>query len=120
MERGDKETSGKAAFAGLSPAALFELARLAELGAEKYGQFNYMKGIPFSALYSALQRHAWRWWAGEERDPDDGQHHLASVAWHALALLHYVLHAAKYANLDDRPHVSIERLGGEVLNYRGD
>jgi hypothetical protein len=34
-----------------------------------------------------MMRHAWAWWQGERDDPMDGQHHLASVAWGALALM---------------------------------
>src|SRR3972149_1435422 len=40
-------------------------------------------------------------WGGERNDPEDGQHHLASVAWSALALLAYEIRGM--VEWDDRP-----------------
>lgn len=113
---GRKESEGKPCFDSLSPAALLALGEVALVGSAKYGQHNYMNGINYSKLYSALIRHLLKWWGGEERDGVDGQHHLASVAWHALALLHYALHPDAYGGFDDRPHKLIERLKRDVDN----
>lgn len=107
---GRKETEGKPRFDALSPSALLALGETALIGTVKYGQHNYMHGIHYSKLYSALLRHLFRWWGGEERDQQDGQHHLASVAFHALALLHYSLSGGVYEEFDDRPHKVVERL----------
>jgi hypothetical protein len=79
---------------------LWLLSEVYGRGARKYDDRNWEKGIEFSKLYGALQRHLLLWWTGEEIDPEDGQHHLASVAWHAFALLEL---GETHPELDDRP-----------------
>jgi len=79
----------------------YPLALVAEvftIGARKYADNNWRKGIPWHKMYRALISHANRFWAGESRDPD-GQHHLASVVFMAMALMEYEKTAKQ---LDDR------------------
>lgn len=83
----------------LPPKALWLLAEVYGRGALKYEARNWEKGVEWSKLFAALQRHAWKFWAGESIDPDDGQHHLASVAWMALALMEM---EETHPELDDR------------------
>lgn len=91
MNEGRKNDTGKPRFDLLPPEALFHLADLYRRGAERYEDRNWEKGMDWGRVYAALQRHAWKWWGGETYDLDDGQHHLASVAWCALTLLTYEL-----------------------------
>jgi hypothetical protein len=73
---------------GLIPTyPLRELAKLYARGAIKYGDHNWRKGYKFSASFDALNRHLLAWWDGEKIDPENGLHHLTSVAWHAFALM---------------------------------
>ena len=78
----------------LPPDALAELVRVYGIGAVKYGAGNWENGMDWGRVYAALQRHANKWWAGERNDPEDGQHHLASVAWCALTLMAYEIRNA--------------------------
>jgi len=71
--------------------ALHEIAKLYTLGAKKYGDDNWLKGLSWRRVYGAMMRHAWAWMRGEDNDPEDGQPHMASVAWCALTLLVYSL-----------------------------
>jgi hypothetical protein len=73
----------------IPPYPLFELAHVYTVGSRKYADFNWAKGVAYSKFFGALQRHAWRWMAGEDRDPEGGQHHLASVAWMAFSLMEF-------------------------------
>ncbi|QAU07008.1 hypothetical protein SEA_APHELION_144 [Gordonia phage Aphelion] len=82
---------------------LLELAELYGRGAAKYADRNWENGYDWSLSFSALQRHAWQFWDGENFDEETGAAHLASVAWHALALLQF-MQQQKYAQFDDRPH----------------
>lgn len=66
---------------------IMALARLFTRGAEKYAERNWERGMRFGRLYSAMLRHAFKWWAGEKYDPIDGQHHLTSVMWNAAVLM---------------------------------
>lgn len=77
-----------------------ELARVYTIGAAKYADRNWEKGIQYGRIFAALMRHAWKWWNGEQCDPVDGQHHLSSVAWCAFALMEY---EKTHPEKDDRP-----------------
>lgn len=88
---------------------LQEVARVFTIGARKYDDRNWEKGLSWGRLYAALQRHANAWWSGERHDQVDGQHHLASVAWCALALIEY---ERTHPELDDRSKSALTGLIG--------
>ena len=73
-------------------------------GARKYSSHQWMKGYEWSKSFSALMRHAWQFWNGEDFDTDEGplkgSPHMAAVAWHAFALLQFMI---DNRDLDDRP-----------------
>lgn len=100
---GVKYDSDKLRFDLIPPIALFELAKVYTIGARKYEDRNWEKGLKYGRVFGAMMRHAWRWWLGEERDPVDGQCHLASVMWCAAALIHFQATPECRLNLDDRP-----------------
>jgi hypothetical protein len=106
---------------------LAELAARYGVGSLKYPQVNgldnWRNGYPWSWSYRALLGHANAFWAGEDIDPaayagtDDersiidgvprpGTTHLAAVAWHAFALLHW---AETHPELDDRESTVLAR-----------
>lgn len=93
----------------------YPLAKVAEVytvGAAKYEDRNWEKGLSWGRVFAAMQRHAWAWWSGERDDADNGQHHLASVVWCALALLEY---EQTHPELDDRPRrVALPKVAGEA------
>lgn len=72
----------------IPPEALRALARLYGIGARKYAARNWEKGIAYGRVYRALLSHLETWRMGEDWDPD-GQHHLDSVIWNAVALRTY-------------------------------
>jgi len=77
----------KQAYALIPPFALRELATLYGNGARKYDAHNFRRGYEQSKSYSALQRHANLFWAGENIDIEMQLSHLSSVAWHIFALI---------------------------------
>ncbi len=82
---------------------LIALAEHYGRGAAKYSDHNWRRGYPWSICYTALQRHLWLWWGGEELDPDPtmaGSHHLDAAAWHIFTLREFVEHQPQF---DDRP-----------------
>ena len=79
---------------------LWQVAELYGQGATKYEDRNWEKGYDWSLSYAALMRHATLFWGGEDADPKDGNSHLASVVFHALALMDYTVN---HPELDDRP-----------------
>jgi hypothetical protein len=70
------------------------------LGKTKYGRTNWRATpVVASTYYSALLRHAGKWWEGEEFDSDDGTPHLGNC----LACLAIVIDAKVCGTLiDDR------------------
>lgn len=105
MSEGRKFDGGKARYDLIPAEPLDELARLYGLGAGKYGERNWEQGLAFGRLFAAMMRHSWAWWRGERCDPEDGQHHLASVAWGALCLMQL---EATHPGLDDRPRLGAQ------------
>lgn len=81
-------------------AALRQVAELYGVGARKYSDNNWRRGYDWSLSFAALQRHAWQFWNGEDLDEESGQPHMASVAFHALALLTFMEEQRVY---DNRP-----------------
>ncbi len=65
-------------------------------GDEKYGENNWMKGMPLSVYYDCAHRHLDAWWSGEESED-----HAAAVVWNLLCAMWTESNAAK---LDDRHH----------------
>jgi hypothetical protein len=51
-------------------------------GAEKYGENNWMKGMPRSVFYDCMHRHLDAWWRG-----DDEEDHAAAVIWNMLCAM---------------------------------
>jgi hypothetical protein len=98
-----KDDTGKLRFDLIPIGPLRKLAEVYTIGAKKYSDRNWEKGLSWGRIYAALQRHSTAWWAGEIHDPIDGQHHLASVAWCALALIEY---EQTHPELDDRLHAT--------------
>jgi hypothetical protein len=62
-------------------------------GAEKYGESNWMKGMPLSVYYDSATRHLHAWWTGEG-DED----HAAAAVWNILC----AMWTETNRNLDDR------------------
>lgn len=79
--------------------ALSTVAALYGRGAEKYAAHNWRRGYEWSKSYAALQRHATQFWNGEDHDPEMQLPHMASVAFHALALLTFMEEQPQF---DDR------------------
>lgn len=83
--------------------ALEEVGKVYTLGAAKYTDRNWEQGIAYMRVVGALLRHLFAWVRGEKNDPENGQPHLASVAWNALALLTYELRGMNGSEFDNRP-----------------
>jgi hypothetical protein len=70
----------------LPPMAMEEVAQVYGKGAEKYAPRNWEKGYSWNLSLGALERHLNKFKAREQRD-ELGNHHLACVVFHCLALM---------------------------------
>lgn len=73
----------------IPPESLGEVARVFQIGADKYEPRGWEKGLPWSDIFDRIGKHLGRWQRGEKYDLEDGQHNLASVAWAALVLMEF-------------------------------
>lgn len=58
-------------------------------GAIKYAIRNWERGMKWSYLIGCISRHVAKFMCGERYDAESGCHHMAHVAWNALALMSY-------------------------------
>lgn len=75
------------------------LITVMEKGAQKYGDNNWKKGMPYSEVLNSLERHLIQFKKGENIDPDDGLSTMAKIAVNSLFLVYYQL---KGIGNDDR------------------
>lgn len=87
---------------GLIPKAALEAAAAAhQLGADKYGPWNWRdNGVAASVYINAMLRHIKAWHEDENDDIESGVSHLG----HVIACSGILLDAQQFGNLiDDRP-----------------
>jgi hypothetical protein len=94
--KGLRYDTGKVRMDLMPPEWDLELGKILTAGANKYEPRNWEKGMDYSKVLGPLMRHLNKWRRGEELDitddsgqPGTGCHHLALVAWNALALMSF-------------------------------
>jgi len=100
LKAGLKSDKGKLRYDLVPVEALEEVVKVFTFGSEKYDDRNWEKGLNYSRVYAALQRHANAFWKGENLDDESKCYHMASVAFCALALIQYSKFNTEF---DDRP-----------------
>ena len=102
---GNKWDEGKLRMDLLPIKPLQELARVLTFGASKYGDRNWEKGIEYSRVYGAVQRHLTDWWDGKDLDNESKLYLLAHAMCGIAFLLEY---QARHTGIDDRPYKQLE------------
>jgi hypothetical protein len=95
-----KDDNGKPRIGLIPPTALMLIAEVFTFGSKKYSDWNWTKGLDWSRMYDAGQRHLMAWQEGEDNDSETNKSHLA----HACCCL-IMLMVSQHFNLgkDDRP-----------------
>ncbi len=93
--------------------ALFAIGELYAIGAKKYSNRNWEKGIDWGIVWSAAMRHLLNHINGELNDPVDGQLHLTSVCWNIIALIHFNKYPDKYKQFDSRDEIIVAQNKGQ-------
>ena len=76
------------------------------MGAEKYSERNWEKGMKWSRCYNSAQRHLYAWFQEhEDYDKESGLLHLGHAAWNILVLLAYQIRGGFHVENDDRPNI---------------
>jgi hypothetical protein len=84
----------------MPPLATERIAEVFTFGAKKYSDWNWSKGMEYSRLYGAMQRHITAWYKGESIDPETGKSHLAHAGCCVMMLLEM---EELRPDMDDRP-----------------
>ena len=61
-------------------------------GAKKYSAFNWAKGMPYTRVLDATQRHLNAIYQGEDKDPDSGLDHVDHAICELVFLKYYMIH----------------------------
>lgn len=98
-----KFDQGKPDLSLIPPEIIESLGQVLSFGAKKYAARNWEKGMNYSRVYAALNRHIWAWWdpTKPDKDPETGLSHLAHAACCIAFLLSF--EARGYTEFDDRP-----------------
>ncbi len=89
QKEGVRFDEGKIRWDLLPVEPLEALAQVYTIGAKKYSEHNWRKGMQWSRILSAMLRHLAAWRRGKRFDQDDGFEHLAAVLWGAVTLMEY-------------------------------
>lgn len=84
---GRKDDGEKLKYQLIPPYAIKQVARVMTFGASKYGDHNWEKGISWSRLIGAMERHIAAFKSGIDIDPESGLYHLAHAVTNGLMLL---------------------------------
>lgn len=97
LEEGVKYDTGKSRIELIAPELPFALGEVLAVGAQKYEERNWEKGMKWSRCFGACMRHLWAWWAGKglttksflfgELDDETGFSHL----WHAACCIMFLI-----------------------------
>lgn len=95
--------------------ALWQVALVFGKGAEKYAERNWERGLKYTAIAGARDRHNALFAAGQDYDAESGLPHLAHAAWHGLVMLALYLRGDLE---DDRggEFKAVESMDAEVTN----
>jgi hypothetical protein len=96
---GVKADAAKPRWSLLPLVSINAIVRVMEFGAQKYSVDNWQH-VPDARrrYYDAALRHLTAWWAGEENDPESGEHHLAHLGCCVLFLLWFELKEEKHVS----------------------
>ncbi len=100
---GKRFNKGKARLDLIPSDPMLEVAKVFTFGSEKYGDYNWLKGMKWSNVIASLERHLNAFKSGEDYDHETGLYHISHLVTNGLFLLQYY---KTYPEGDDR-----------ILNY---
>ena len=89
---GIKHDGGKTQWHLLPHEAVEGAVRVLMHGAKKYSAFNWAKGMPYTRVLDATQRHLNAIYQGEDKDPDSGLDHVDHAICELVFLKYYMIH----------------------------
>lgn len=96
-----------------------EIAKVLTIGAEKYGDHNWEKGMRWSSVLASLKRHLAEFEKGNDYDSESNLLHISHILTNSMFLLQYY---KTYPQGDDRNHsyLSTKRVGYDIDDVLAD
>lgn len=88
-EIGIRFDTGKLRYDLIPVEPLTAYAAIMTMGAKKYADSNWLKGMKWSRITASIWRHWAKWMAGEKLDKESGYPHLWHMLWNVAALITY-------------------------------
>jgi hypothetical protein len=89
VNQAKRYNSGKRKWSLVDFTSLEEMVECLEFGAEKYGDWNWKKGLPTTEICESLLRHTFSYLNGEDKDSESGISHIGHILCNAM-FLNYV------------------------------
>jgi len=88
----------------IPPTFILGTGRVLAKGAKKYAPGNWLRGMSWSGILAAIERHRLAMLSGEDVDADTGELHIYCIACEIAFLSWYMEgpRAAEYKRFDDR------------------
>ena len=103
MSEATKYDTGKNRLELIPPEFIEGVAHVLTFGANKYGDFNWTKGLKYSRIIGALMRHLLAFIKGERLDKESGLPHLWHVGCNLAFLITFEAHAERYKDFNNLP-----------------
>jgi len=110
MSEGEKHDQEKNRLDLIPPQVIEAVGDILTYGAVKYAPYNWFKGLKYSRVYGALQRHLNAWYRGEVNDLESGKPHLHHALCNITFLITYEHYKKRFKEFDDRKFLPVLEL----------
>lgn len=83
-EKAKRYNQGKPKWSYVHFESLVPMVRVLEMGAQKYGPWNWQKGLDSKEILESMQRHLAKLFDGEEIDEESGINHVGHIMANCL------------------------------------
>lgn len=104
-KQGDRYNKDKIRFHLVPHRALKGVANVFTMGAKKYDDWNWQRGLPWMEVVSSLQRHLESFIDGEDYDPESGELHVNHITANSMMLADFYVTNPQH---DNRPHFYLD------------
>lgn len=88
-ERALRYNDGKPRPSLIDPNFIMGLAEVLEMGAQKYGDYNWQKGMNQKDIMDSLMRHSLKYLSGNIEDEESGLHEMLHIAANAMFVYYF-------------------------------
>lgn len=100
-ELATRDNKGKPQWSLVDFKSLEPMVKVLEFGADRYGKFNWQKGLPYTETAESLLRHVFAFLDGEDKDKDSGIEHIGHIMCNAMFLSHMYMFRKDMDNRND-------------------